>query len=83
MSASSHIHLSRCADVVQLLMYATKNADKDTKEDQENDTRVDLMQAFSSTVSELCETHICLTKHPYFVVSKPVASYSGSRLTVS
>ncbi|CCG80865.1 Cell division cycle protein 123 [Taphrina deformans PYCC 5710] len=48
-------------------MYATKNADKDSKGPDENRTRIALMQAFSKKVSEYCNTHICLTKHPYFV----------------
>lgn len=49
-------------------MYALKNADKDTKESDDT-SRIMLMEAFSKKLSEHCETHICLTQHPYFVVS--------------
>lgn len=63
---------------LQLLMFATKNADKDT-EDSENATRIKMMEAFSKTVSELCETHICLTEHPYFVVSTGSLVYEGGQ----
>lgn len=49
-----------------LLLYATKNADKQV-DDKETMIRVKLMEAFAKTTSGLTETKIGLTKEPYFV----------------
>ncbi|BFZ57865.1 hypothetical protein PYCC9005_004920 [Savitreella phatthalungensis] len=51
-----------------LLMYATRNADKGSKGQEDTDNRLALIQAFSTSVArDLHEqTYICLTQEPFF-----------------